>query len=301
MRAIVVAMLAVGLYLVLKTWVGSMTQGIEAFLLYVVPFAVLLRIVGTSAKRLDDRSSQITRNERFRRRCGDDDGLTPQERAERLFEFEGVLFLRPFAVDTQFRVRNARKDGFLTFVIPFYGMLLPDSSSLDDAFRLQCRSTGELLAIGDDDANTIGATRVESSDARWRADFRVLALAARRIIVVPSRQDGIAWEIGEIVADARLLTKSVFMLTPERHDDRMGFAALADVIVSLRAAGLRIPDDAKHGEGLVFDADREIRWRKPVILAGIQETRVAARALRQCLAAAQPVAGPSRRGVAQMR
>ncbi|WP_313920243.1 hypothetical protein [Tahibacter sp.] len=297
MRAIGVAILAMAIYMVLKVEVFGSRPGGDATLVYLVVLVPLLLLIGTPAKRADDRSNQFKRNEEFRERTVADVPVQSlDERSRRLATFNGILFLRPFAVDAGFRVRNPRRDGFLATILFFYKMLLPDTTTLDDAFRLHGERHGELLAIGDDDAGTIGATRFESSDAGWRDDFHALAKAASHIIVVPSLQDGIAWEIGEIVADTCLLAKSVFVLTPAGYDDRMGFAARGDVITRLRAAGLRLPGHAEHGEGIVFGPDREVRLRTQLIQPGFLEHRVAGKALRQCLQAATGAAqSPVRR------
>jgi len=286
MRSAAVAFFAFVLYLVLKNEVFGQQLSGGALVTYLIIFIPLLSLIGRSAKVTDDSSDQRQRNDSFRSRVETGEGPPEEQRVRKLTRFRGVLFLRPFEVDRQFRVRNPRKDRIAAILIFFYKMLLPDTVSIDDAFRLHSSEYGELLAIGEDDAATIGATRFASDDARWRDDVRALLAAAGRIILIPGRQEGITWELNEIVANREWLAKTVFVLTPHDGGARGGFPALDDMVAMLRAAGLDLPSDAAQGEGVVFHRDGQVKLRLDVVVRDFLEYRVSGRKLRRCLAAA---------------
>lgn len=279
------SLFAVLAYVVFIQVVGSAFHSVETLLLYLLVMLPIL-LYGRSARRLDNRSSQFARDENFRRRCYTDDAMTDAERAERLAEFDGVLFLRTFAIDRTFRVRNVGKGSWGAMLLPFYRMMLVGESSLDEALRAHAKRYGDFVAIGDDDLLHVGATRHESSDTRWQEDFHVLARAARRIVMLPSHQDGIAWELEQVAAAPALLTKTVFLLTPVGGDQRPEFASCADVVERLRGAGLEVPRDVRPGDGLVFGRDRKLDCRACVIDRGLIQYRVAGGGLRRCLRAA---------------
>jgi hypothetical protein len=295
-RSAIVAFIAFVVYVVLKEEVFHNQLDWKTQAIYILILMPILLGVGTPAKKADDKASQVSRDSDFRERVeqkrespghlevSEDRVVSDEDRRAALRNiFSGVLFLRPFDVDKKFFVRNPRKDGFAASFF-FYKMLLPSDVSLDDAVRYHS-NFGDVLAIGTE-GDDVGATRYETSESSWRADFLALATAARRLVVIPALAEGTKWEIGEICRVPMLLEKTVFLLTPLYSEERFGFAPLPAVCGLLRGHDLAVPDNAKPGEGLVFDSQGRLRDREEVLTRSLLEWKVRGRALKQLLAAA---------------
>lgn len=303
MRGVIFSIVACVAYLVLKQTVLPAHMSLGEMTLLAVGFLIVYSVIGVPAKKADDLDAQRARNDAFRKDLEDAEGATARDAAipasappggdagrkkSTLGDvFRGVLFLRPFTVDRKYVVRNPRKDGFWSAIFFFYKMVLPNDSSLDDAIGYHLRGT-TLLAIGDEDAG-IGATRYETDDGEWQGDFLALAAGASAIIVVPSLNAGTRWEIEQICSRVELLTKSIFVLTPPRCDNQLGFSALSDVCDLLRQQGLELPDLVESGSALVFSSRRELRLvRKLITVPLLIEHKVDKAALRACLEALEP-------------
>jgi hypothetical protein len=172
-----------------------------------------------------------------------------------------VLFLRPFSFDVALRVDKPISPR--QWFIPFYSLAASRSAPIDAVMWRTLSAYGELVAIGDQ-KGCIGATRYETTEERWREDFKILADAVSAIVVCANTRPGTAWELEQLASNQAWLKKSLFILPPEGGTNEAG-TCLDSVKEFLTKLGCKIPEEAGHGSGLTFADDRSLADWKTII------------------------------------
>lgn len=266
MRTFLVTVATIFIYIALRETYGYDLSTGET-ILFLAVLLPILHLIGTPSKILDEKADQETRNYAHQKRLPKD--------------FSGILFLRPFSLDSRFRVSNPRKHSIAANAIIFYKLLLPEEATLDDAIRIQVRRHGELLSLGRPD-EAIGATRHTTDDDNWRADFKSLAHTAKGIILIVSTQNGLAWELEQICSSRALLSKTIFILPPAYANSEIGFDRYEDAIEILRIH-LSFGDEPNPGDGIVFNENGEGRLRAAVLGGTFYTPRLHQRSLARLL------------------
>ena len=130
------------------------------------------------------------------------------------------------------------------------------SSSDYESGKVQLRNP-KLIAF-DEHLQGVGAGRADSDTEHWQETAKILMQRCLAILIVPSKSDGLAWEIHQI-RDRSMLEKCVFIM-PGNH--RTGFAKQNWELTAkeLRRVGIRAP--SFHRSGRLFTVDNSGLVRK---------------------------------------
>lgn len=160
------------------------------------------------------------------------------------------LYLRTFAVTG--KLQTGRR-AYETVSPHYVGPDLDFETLLGETVE----SDAPLVALGRPGEH-VGAGRIVTDDATWKADILRLAEQAVTIFVIPSGRPGTAWEIDTIVRNG-LWEKAVFLMPPGA---RGTLAVTWDEDRNrLAAAGVTIPKYTTAGMVFTLDNRGQVRGR----------------------------------------
>lgn len=121
------------------------------------------------------------------------------------------LYLRPFKSTGKLYSDTVKNMPFpLSFIkVPF----TKNISDFEYNLRQALLRYGTVLGFGVPGEH-IGVGRVESTEDKWRTEIQNLISKAEIIFCVPSSQDGIFWEIQQIIRSENILRKTIFFVPP---------------------------------------------------------------------------------------
>jgi hypothetical protein len=167
-----------------------------------------------------------------------------------------VLFLRPFSSTANVRIFLKRV--VTTRALPGIGVKPPPTTTWGDLETIiaeAIESIARLVALGKPGEH-VGAGRIAVDDSAWKDEFRQLTENAQGILIIPSMHEGTKWELTQLLAETRLLEKTIFVMPPStypssvretRYDDlrllskRPDIYDSSDALMCMSAFGIPIP------------------------------------------------------------
>lgn len=218
---------------------------VKKFLVFMV-FAICINLAGIGVSKIQKRRAQTKRDKRavqIRKKL--DAGEQPAY----------SLFLRPFISAGKMKIQYTDiGDAPWLYTNP------EKSKDLETIFADALESTVPLIGLGKK-SDYEGTGKTESSDKEWQNELKFLAKNANILIVVPSSNDGIKWEIKWILKN-KYLKKCIFIMPPAVFVKSFNWEINWNITKNeLKNFGIDLPQYNKRGLIFTYGNDKKINFR----------------------------------------
>jgi hypothetical protein len=168
------------------------------------------------------------------------------------------LYLRPFEVTNQIRIRNMNRGRLL--VTDAKRLNEPATHDLETLLAKAVWIRRPLIALGKP-GESFGAGRIKTDEQEWKADITLLMQNADLIFVIPAARSGIKWEL-ELIRDKGYLSKCIFIMPPEPQG-HITFPFAEEMWnkaePELKTIGFELPPYQRDGLLFKFDSDGKVQ------------------------------------------